>query len=183
MRNCRQLVIMTLFSTPVMCIGPPTRPVTTKLPSMFFSVRVANEPPLIVGADKSITLPLTFDTVPELPDCASDVGSATCSPSRSSTFTPVAPARSFPPPFCVLSCSSASISLFSSPGLNFSNGVGENALFAVELPTELSHAPPPGPSSLLFCAISTASPMLIALLFFLAVTFWSYSCKVLIASP
>src|SRR5262245_3773230 len=121
---------MTLFSTPVICIGPETWPQTINESLMFFNMRLAKGAPLVVGGERSTTLRRRFDTVPERVERDSEEGSMMCAPVWLDTVMPV------PFSFASLleasldasadasSCASASASLFSSLGLNLSNGVG-----------------------------------------------------------
>jgi hypothetical protein len=74
MRNCRQAVTRTLFSTSVMCMAPATWPQMIRVSLMFLRYKTSNGAPAVVGDERSTTQCCRLDTVPELVACDAAVG-------------------------------------------------------------------------------------------------------------
>ena len=138
---------------------------------MFLRMRPAKGPPDVVGGDRSTTLCLMLDTVPELVALA-DVGSRICARLWFVTMTLVSfDTESFRMVCadCPPSASEKYGSAFSSFGESFSKGVGAKVEFVLEF-SEVY----PGTRNLFCLASSAASDREMAELFLRAVLNWNF---------
>ncbi len=86
-RNCRHAATTIPFSTPVTCAGPSTLPHIINDSLIFLSVSPANDFPVLVGPDMSITQRCRLLRTPELAACAAEGGKTMLTDVWSEMFT------------------------------------------------------------------------------------------------